>query len=464
MKKNEEILLDIADLSEDGAGIGKYNGFVFFVPGALPGDSIRAGITKLKKTFGYARLLEVIRPSENRVESACSVSARCGGCSIMSLSYEEQLRIKEKKVADALVRIGGFDQDEIQKAMTPILGMDKPLRYRNKAQYPVGRDRQGNIVTGFFAPFSHRIIPCEDCMISHPEDVEILSIIRDWMEGYGIDPYDEVSAKGLVRHVLIRYAEGTGEIMVCLVINGAYNSLPREFWSDLIWRLSVISGISSISININRKWGNVILGDISRSIFGGAYINDVLGLDGPKGHVDLKFRISPASFYQVNTTQMKRLYEKVLEYGEFTGTETVWDLYCGIGTITLSMASLAGRVIGVDYSRAAIDDAIFNAAENGIENAEFYCGESETEAANLDRPDIVVVDPPRKGCDITLLDRIKTLGPKRIVYVSCNPSTLARDLAILCEGDYSIKAVTPVDQFCHSMHVETVVLITRKDK
>ena len=526
----------------------------FFVKDALIGDVITARATKLKKNYGYARVEEIKTPSTFRIEPKCALHKRCGGCQIQALSYEKQLEFKNDKVRNNLMRIGGFSEDELSAKMAPPVGIDDPYRYRNKAQFPVGRDKDGNIITGFYASRSHNIIPVDDCMLGVPVNKEILDIIKAWMNEYGIEPYDEVSRTGLVRHVLIRYGFTSKQIMVCLVINGdgldskrrgenvnvscvasgkitdkrdrdreSYNkandnkvscnkandskasdnkpcdskaSDSRYNATDtLCERLSKIDGMTSISYNINKENTNVILGKKTVCIWGRSYIEDTIHLLSypdftPQG-TGITYQISPQSFYQVNPKQTEKLYSTALEFAGLTGKESVWDLYCGIGTISLFLSQRAKKVYGVEIVPQAIDDAKNNAKINGITNAEFFVGKAEevlpefyadakknitkgseaikpevsaakyTDEADMLTPDVIVVDPPRKGCDEKCLDTMLKMEPQRIVYVSCDSATLARDLKILCEEKYELVKWQAFDQFSHTGHVETVCLLSK---
>jgi len=472
MKKNDIFDLEITDMGVDGEGIGHFDGMTFFVKDALIGDVIRARATKLKKNYGYARVEEVLTPSTFRVEPECPHHRRCGGCQIQALSYEKQLEFKQEKVRGNLIRIGGFDAEEIDAKMLPVVGMETPFRYRNKAQFPVGTNKDGNLITGFYAARTHSIIPVDDCLLGVEENAPILEMVKAWMMKNGVTAYDETTGKGLLRHVLIRFGFTTKEIMVCLIING--RTLPAQ--EDLISRLEKIEGMTSISININTKNTNVILGDVTECIWGQAYITDYIHLrdteqDFALTDTAVAYRISPQSFYQVNPVQTEKLYSTALDYAELTGEEYVWDLYCGIGTISLFLAQKAKKVYGVEIVPQAIEDAKNNAKLNGIENAEFFVGKAEEVLpefyANLKEgdamltPDVIVVDPPRKGCDNACLDTMLKMQPKRIVYVSCDSATLARDLRILCDGGYDIEKVRAVDQFPHTGHIETVVKLIR---
>ncbi len=444
MKKNDEFTLKIEDMSVNGEGVGRHEGMTFFVKDALIGDMARVGVTKLKKTYGYARLIEIVEPSPDRVEPVCPFSRQCGGCQIQALAYGKQLEFKQRLVENDLLRIGGFDP----LPMEPIVGMKEPFHYRNKAQLPVGTDRDGKIVTGFYAGRTHRIIPNRDCALGVPVNRQILDMVIGFMESFGIPAYDENTGMGLVRHVLIRYGFSTGEIMVCMIINGC--ELPHS--KELVRELTGIPGMTSICVNTNTTRGNVILGDETRVLWGQGYITDYIG--------DIRFQISPESFYQVNPVQTEVMYRLAAEYADLHGTESVWDLYCGIGTISLTLAGRARRVCGVEVVGQAVEDARRNAQINGITNVEFIEGK-----AGIVMPDsgadVVVVDPPRKGCDVTVLQMILKADPARIVYVSCDPATLARDLKILCDGGYCLERVRPVDNFCQTVHVETVALLIR---
>lgn len=451
MKKDDLLTLEIEDLSSEGLGIGHADGIALFVKDTVIGDVAEVKIMKMKKTYGYARLMRLITPSPDRVTPPCPVARQCGGCQIQAMSYEAQLRFKENKVRNNLRRIGGFDNPPLE----PIIGMEQPFRYRNKAQFPVGRDRDGRLTAGFYAGRTHSIVSCRDCLLGAEVNREILDLVLAHMEKYHIPPYEEQTGRGLVRHVMTRVARATGEIMVSLVINGT--SLPHA--SELAAQLAAIPGMTSITLNINKEKTNVIMGREVRPLWGRTWIEDELG--------GVRFRISPLSFYQVNPVQTERLYAKALEYAGLTGSETVWDLYCGIGTISLFLARSAGRVYGVEIVPDAIRDARENAALNNITNAEFYVGRAEdvlpekyrTEGI---RADVIVVDPPRKGCEMSVLETMLAMAPKRIVYVSCDSATLARDLKVLCGGGYEMVKGGAVDMFGNSVHTECVVSIQKK--
>lgn len=480
MNKNDLFELTITDMGNDGEGIGHYEGMTFFVKDALIGDVITARVTKLKKNYGYARVEEIKSPSTFRIEAKCPLHRRCGGCQIQALSYEKQLEFKQFKVFNNLMRLGGFSKEEIEEKMLPIVGMESPYRYRNKAQFPVGYDKEGNIVTGFYAARSHNIIPVEDCYLGVEDNDEILFRIRNWMKICDIAPYDETTGKGVIRHILLRYGFTTKEIMVCLIINAA--KLPKA--DELVEMLSDIKGMASISYNVNMKNTNKILGDRTECVWGQPYITDYIHLKEVRNGVEFldtdistEYRVSPQSFYQVNPIQTEKLYSTALDFAGLTGNEKVWDLYCGIGTISLFLSRKAGQVYGVEIVPQAIEDAVNNAKLNGIDNAHFFVGKAEevlpdfyekasreAEGSNKEmlRPDVIVVDPPRKGCDEKCLDTMLKMSPEKIVYVSCDSATLARDLKYLCANGYEMVKVQAFDQFAHTLHVETVCLLNRK--
>ena len=450
-RKNDLVTLEIEDCGIDGEGIGKADGFTVFVKDAVIGDTVTAKIIKAKKNYGYGRLMEVLKPSPYRVEPKCEFARQCGGCQLQALSYDQQLVFKTNKVKGHLERIGGFTDIP----MEPIIGMDELFHYRNKAQFPVGRNKEGKIVTGFYAGRTHNIIENRDCALGVAENKEVLDRVIAHMEKYEIEPYNEATGKGLVRHVLIRYGYFTKEVMVCLILNG--NKIPKE--EQLVKSLCEIPGMTSITINVNKKHSNVILGEEIRLLWGQEYITDRIG--------DISYQISPLSFYQVNPMQTQKLYAKALEYADLHGQETVWDLYCGIGTISLFLAQKAKFVRGVEIVPAAIENAKENAKLNGLENTEFFVGKAEEVLPreykkNGVYADVIVVDPPRKGCDETLLETMIEMNPERIVYVSCDSATLARDLKYLCERGYELRKVCPVDQFGMTVHVETVVLLSQQ--
>ena len=469
MEKNQIVTVQIEDIGNDGEGIGKVDGYTLFVKGAVVGDVAKVKVLKAKKTYGYAKVEELILPSPDRVEPKCVVAGKCGGCQLQHLSYERQLAYKEDKVKNCLQRIGGMAVEEIEQVIEPIIGMEEPFHYRNKAQYPVGTDKQGNPVMGFYAGHSHNIMECMDCAIQEPVNAVILPVIKEFIKTYGISVYDEETGKGLLRHILTRVGFKTKEVMVCLIING--RKLPHvkelvEKLSSIVEKFKDISGqggyiLKSVCLNVNTEKTNVILGNEILPVYGQTHITDYIG--------DIQYQISPLSFYQVNPKQTIKLYEKALEYADLNGNEMVWDLYCGIGTISLFLAKKAGKVYGVEIIPQAIDDAKNNAMINGIINAEFFVGAAEDvmpkkykESNGTMQADVIVVDPPRKGCEESLLDTIVQMQPEKVVYVSCDPATLARDVKYLRGRGYEVGKVCPVDQFGHSGHVETVVKLSLK--
>lgn len=496
-KKNDIVTVTIEDMGSEGEGIGKSDGFTLFVKDAVVGDTVEARIVKPKKNYAYARLEKLLTPSPYRAEPKCKYYRQCGGCQLQALSYEKQLQFKQEKIRNNLIRIGGFEPEYVDARMEPIVGMDEPWHYRNKAQYPVGTDKDGNIVTGFYAGRTHSIIANTDCALGAAENKEILERILEYMRENKISAYDEETGKGLVRHVLIRKGFTSGEIMVCLVINreppastvrqqskssvqstelGDLNPTRADFLPKqerLLKKLTVIPGMTCISVSINREKTNVIMGKEVYTLWGRDTISDTIHVRDmtkpgyPFTGKELTFHISPLSFYQVNPVQTEKLYSLALEYAGLTGQETVWDLYCGIGTISLFLADSAKKVCGVEIIPQAIEDARENAERNGITNAEFFVGKAEEVLpkfyeemnSNMRHPDVIVVDPPRKGCDEACLDTMLKMQPKRIVYVSCDSATLARDLRILCDGGYEVTRIRGVDQFGMTVHVESVILM-----
>jgi 23S rRNA (uracil-5-)-methyltransferase RumA len=449
--KNEDYVMTVTDIGSDGQGVGKIDGFTIFVPEALPEEEIEVKITKVKKSFAFGRMMKIIKESQYRVQPACELAKRCGGCSLQHMSYEAQLKFKTKRVKDAMERIGGFTDVTVLDA----IGMENPYNYRNKAQFPVGKDNDG-VKIGFYAKRSHNIVDCKSCKIQHEVNDKIIAIMRKYIEENDVPVYNEETGKGLIRHVITRVGFATGEIMVCIVANGA--KLPNS--EALINELQEIESMTSIVLNVNRERTNVILGNKIKQLWGNEFISDFIG--------DVKFEISPLSFFQVNPVQTKILYQKAIELAELSGDENVLDIYCGIGTISLFLAQKAKKVMGVEIIPEAIEDARKNAKINDIKNVEFRIGSAEDIIPIIHeegfRPDVVVVDPPRKGCDETVLEAIVAMKPQKVVYVSCEPSTFARDLKFLSENGYVAGPVQPVDQFCHSNHVETVVLMSRVEK
>ncbi len=470
MTKNQIVTITIEDIGNDGEGIGKYEGYTLFVKGAVPGDVAKVKVLKAKKTYGYAKVEELVMPSPDRVAPKCPVAGKCGGCQLQHISYERQLEYKSDKVKNCLSRIGGIPMDELEQMMEPIVGMEEPYYYRNKAQYPVGVNKEGQPVMGFYAGHSHNIIDCTDCAIQEPVNAVVLPVIKAFMEEKKISAYDEESGKGLLRHVLTRVGFTTKEVVVCLIINGKKFPFAEELaerLTSVIREFRDFNGkggyeLKSFCLNVNTAKTNVILGQEIISVFGENYITDYIG--------EIKYRISPLSFYQVNPKQTVKLYEKALEYAELTGNEIVWDLYCGIGTISLFLAQKAKRVYGVEIIPQAIEDAKVNSKINNLTNAEFFVGAAEEvmpakykESGGTMKADVICVDPPRKGCEESLLDTVIAMEPKRIVYVSCDPATLARDVKYLEEREYQVKRICPVEQFAHSFHIETVVQLKRRN-
>lgn len=466
-KKNEEYEVVITDIGMNGEGIGHLeDGYTLFVVGAVPGDRVIAHIVKPSKSYAHAKMVKIIQASEDRIVPECMVANKCGGCQISALSYEAQLRIKEKKVRELFTRVGGFEKEYVDKIFNHIEGYpEKPVHFRNKAQYPIGMDREGNIITGFYTTHSHRIIPNNDCIIGAESDASILNCIKDYMKEYHVPPYDEIRHDGLMRHVLIRTGYYTHEIMVCLVINGKTIPEKKSLINSLLSTELGEYQITSICVSSNTLDTNVIMGDSYEVIYGNGYITDKIG--------DISFRISPLSFFQVNPVQTQKLYSLALEAAELCGGETVWDLYCGIGTISLFLAQKAKHVYGIEIVPQAIMNAKENALLNNMENVDFFVGKAEEVLPDfynncLDNdsaihPDVIVVDPPRKGCDDVCLQTMMQMKPKRIVYVSCDPATLSRDAKILTnDGKYELASITPVDMFPNSIHVETVCKFIRK--
>lgn len=472
-EKNTVFEVEIVDMSDTGEGIGKADGFIWFIKDAVIGDRVEAKVMKTKKSYGYARLVRVLEPSLHRITPPCPVARSCGGCQLQAMDYSEQLRFKENKVYNNLKRLGGLD---CEKVFEPIIGMKDPWHYRNKAQFPLGRNRDGQIITGFYAGRTHTIIESSDCLLGIPENKIILSCIREYMKEYKIAPYDEEKHRGLIRHVLIRKGFKTGQMMICLVINGEVQELRKV--DGLVERLKGLfpageeknrevavrdckepkAYIETITCSINQEKTNVILGQKIVNLYGPGFITDYIGT--------IQYRISPLSFYQVNPIQTEKLYETALEYAGLTGKETVWDLYCGIGTISLFLAQKAKKVYGVETVSQAVEDAHTNAALNGITNAEFFVGKAEEILPeqfekNHIYADVIVVDPPRKGCDPLCLDTMVKMAPRRIVYVSCDPATLARDLKRLGESGYEVVRGRMVDMFAQTGHIETVCLLSK---
>lgn len=454
VEKNKEYIFDIISQGYEGEGIAKIdNKYPIFIEGALKGEKVKVRIVKVNKNFAYGKLMEVLEASEERVNPPCAIYKRCGGCKLQHASYKAQLDFKWDRVKDCVSKIGKLDPSIVKYP----LGMENPWRYRNKVQLPIGLIN-GEVKIGFFAPRSHDIIDMESCLIQDEIGDKVVKLTREWIEKFNIRPYNvngEYDEKGIVRHIMIRRGFTTNEVMVVLVTNG--EKLPhKEEFVDLM--VKNIPGIKSVIQNINLKKTNVILGLESKTLWGEDTISDYIG--------DFRFNISPLSFFQVNPTQTEVLYGKALEYANLTGNEEVFDAYCGTGTITLFLSQRAKKVYGVEIIPQAIDNAWINAKENKVENVEFFVGESEVVIPDLInkgvKADVVVVDPPRKGCDKKLLDSITNIDAKKIVYVSCDPSTLGRDLQVLEENGYKTLEVQPVDMFPNTSHVENVAKLIKK--
>ncbi|KEI01873.1 23S rRNA (uracil(1939)-C(5))-methyltransferase RlmD [Clostridium botulinum] len=465
VEKNKEYIVDISALGFEGEGIAKIDNYAIFIPEAMIGEKVKIKIVKVKKNFAYGKLIEILETSKNREIPVCDIYKRCGGCSIQHFNYDAQLEFKKNRVKDCLERIGKLQVitkeeknisylDNKLAILHDTLGMQNPYRYRNKVQLPVGEEN-GEIKIGFYAPRSHNIIDMDICYIQDEVGDTVVSLTREWMEKYNIKPYNEEKNVGIVRHIMIRRGFNTNEVMV-VIVTRTNELLHKEELIELI--LKNIDGVTSIVQNINSKKTNVVLGLNNITLYGKEYISDYIG--------EFKFNISPLSFFQVNPIQTEVLYNKALEYAALTGNEVVFDAYCGTGTISLFLSKNAKKVYGVEIVEDAIENAKINAKENNVNNAEFIVGKSEEVIPNLIKQgikaDVVVVDPPRKGCDKSLLDAIGNMKPDRIVYVSCDPGTLARDLAILDELGYKTKEVQPVDMFPQTGHVENVVLLNYK--
>ncbi len=450
IQKNDYIDVVFEDLTHEGSGVAKVEGYPIFVPFGLPGEKARIKVTKINKGYAFGRLMELLEESSDRVEPPCPIYRQCGGCQLQHLSYEGQLKAKEKMVREIMARIGKLPDVPVH----PVLGMIEPWNYRNKAQVPVG-EMEGGLVAGFYAKRSHEIINMDECLIQVTENDDTIRTVKAICEKYRVRAYDERNHKGLLRHIMVRHGQVTGEIMVVLVTRTPELPHAREIIKEII---DSVPGVKSIIQNVNSLKTNVILGSKTSVLWGAEVIYDYIG--------DVKFAISPRSFYQVNPTQTKVLYDKTLEYANLTGDETVIDAYCGIGTISLFLAQKAKKVYGVEIVPEAIEDAKKNAELNGITNVEFAVGSAETVIPAWYEEgitaDVLVVDPPRKGCDENLLNTIAEMKPKKVVYVSCNPATLARDLMYLEEHGYKTVEVQPVDMFPQTMHVESVAKLVLK--
>ena len=450
MKKNDIVKLKITSATAEGSGVGKTeDNIVVFVPMTAIGDEIEARLLKVKKTYAFGKIEKIITPSSARISPDCPNFSKCGGCVWRHISYDEELKIKSQKVRDAVERIGGISTE-----FRPIIGSERVNRYRNKAQLPIGRDREGGAVLGFYAFHSHRIIDCDDCALQPEIFKTVMDVTRDFIERTNTDIYDESTGKGRLRHLYIRLGEVTNELMVCYVVNG--NGLKQEDMLVKMLRES-LPNLKTVVFNSNREKTNVILGNKNRVAYGKGYITDVL--------CGLKFKISPFSFWQVNRTQAEKLYSKAKEYAKLSGDEVLLDLYCGTGTIGLTMAQDCKQLVGVEIVEDAVNDAKANAEANGINNARFICADAPTAAEQLRKegtaPDVVILDPPRKGCGEELVKTIRKMNPKRVVYVSCDPATLARDLKYFSENGYITHEVTPCDMFPRTAHCESVALLTK---
>ena len=444
IKKNQLLEMEIDALTGEGAGVGRLDGYVLLVSGALPGERIRTLILRVTPGYGIGKLVEVLRPSPNRVEPNCPAYPRCGGCTLRHLSYAMQLEEKRKQVGDALVRIGGLSDAKVQ----PVLGMAEPDRYRNKGAFPYGYGPDGRLTFGFFASRSHRLIPAENCAIERPEVMECIRAMGDWARKYAIEPYDERTHQGCLRHGVVRVT-GEGKTMAVLVTTG---SLPHK--KELLASLPMAD---TVYHNVNERDTNVIMGEKLTLLKGEPALTDNI--------CGLNFRVSPHSFLQVNAQQTRVLYETALSFLDPQSQETIADLYCGMGAISLLLAKRCKKVLGIENVPAAVEDAKENARLNGITNTDFLCAPAEEALPVLMAqglvPDAITLDPPRKGCDKRVLEAILASSVRRLVYVSCNPATLARDLQVLTAGGFHLLRVQPVDMFPHTGHIETVVLLSK---
>lgn len=451
LQKNRIFEGEVTGYTSEGAGVARAEGVPVFLPGAAQGDRLRFRVVKGLSAYAFGRVEEILSPSPDRIPEDCPIARQCGGCVYRHLSYEAELRAKEQKVRDALARVGGFSQLPVR----PILGAEQPDRYRNKAQFPIGLGPDGQLCLGFYAPHSHRIVPCRDCLLQPEEFTAAMEALRQWHRETGESVYEEASGRGALRHLYLRKGFATGQVMACLVVNG-----DRLAGEDRLCQLlrQRVPGLASVLLNVNREKTNVVLGRRNRTLWGAPYLEDVL--------CGLTFRLSPQSFYQVNRAQAERLYGLAAHYAGLTGKETLLDLYCGAGTIGLSMANRAGRLIGVEVVPEAVENARENAARNHIQNAEFLCGDAAQAAETLrrrgERPHVVVLDPPRKGCGEALAATVCGMAPQRVVYVSCDPATLARDLRFFAARGYAPQEAAPADLFPRTSHVETVVALQRE--
>lgn len=453
LKKNEIYQAEIVDYTTEGSGVCKIDGMAVFVPSAAVGDVAEIKILKAAKNYAFGKTENIIAPSRNRISPDCSVFGKCGGCTFRHIDYSSELEFKQKRVYDALTRIGGIDGSLIGN----IIGSDQSDFYRNKAQLPFTLDSDGKVRVGFFAPRSHRVIPLDECKLQSRAFDKAVKTVLEWANENNIQPYDESKHSGILRHLYLRYAEKTDELMVCIVANA--KELRKE--KQLVQMLSDdLQNLRSIVLNINTEKTNVITGKMCRTLYGQGYITDIL--------CGMRFRISPLSFYQVNRPQAERLYKKAAEFAELKSDEILLDMYCGTGTIGLTMAGNIKKLIGVEIIPQAVEDAKKNAAVNSVTNAEFICSDAAMAAEALRkrniRPDCIILDPPRKGCDMNLIDTISDMSPERIVYVSCDPATLARDVKAFSEKGYFVRRAVPVDLFPRTPHVETVVLMSKGEK
>lgn len=448
LEKSKIYEAEIVDYTSEGQGIAKIEGCAVFVPNAIVGETCRIRIEKAAKTWASGKIVEILERSPHRINRACPVAKLCGGCAFHHMDYEEESRMKAERVRTCLNRIGGENLEAV-----PIMAAPTCEGYRNKAQYPVSV-KKGKAIAGFFRAGSHDVVENQRCLILPEESDAVKDIVIDYVNQYRVMPYDEKAHKGLLRHIYVRRGAVSGQVLVCLVLNG--RRLPKP--EVLIERLKKVPGFTTLVVSVNTKVGNAVLGDEFITLYGPGYIEDTL--------CGLNFRLSPRSFYQVNHHQAQRLYEAAIQRAEITKNDTVLDLYCGVGTITLAMAKAAGKVIGVEVIPQAVEDAKDNAARNGIENAEFFCGDAGQAALELEkqgiRADVVVVDPPRKGLNADTIEALSRFAPRRIVYVSCDPATLARDVALLKERGYRLKDAIAADLFPRCAHVESVVCLSRE--
>ncbi|MBE6065158.1 23S rRNA m(5)U-1939 methyltransferase [Clostridium cochlearium] len=448
VKKNNIYRVSITGMGTKGEGIGKIDNFTIFIPGAILGEEVEVNIIKVNKNYAVGKLLNIIIASEERVKPICDIYTRCGGCQLQHMSYKEQLNFKRQKVKDALLRLGGIDVE-----VEPVLGIKNPYRYRNKVQLPIGKENE-KVSIGFYAPRSHNIIDLKTCLIQDEKADDIIKILREWIEKFNVPIYNEKEHKGNLRHIMVRTAFKTGEVMVVLVTKDKNLPHKEELINKLIENLQ---GVVSIIQNINSQKTNVVLGKESIVLWGKDKIIDYIA--------NFKFAITPLSFFQVNPIQTEVLYNKALEYADLKGNEVVFDAYCGTGTISLFLSQKAKKVYGVEIVAEAIESAKLNAKENNVDNVDFIVGESEKVIPELIekgiKADVVVVDPPRKGCEKSLLEAMANMSPEKIVYVSCDPATLARDLGVLEKLGYKTIRVQPVDMFSNTYHVENVVLLEK---